>query len=169
MAGFVGVVALDQLSKALVVSHLAAEGATRLVAGDVVRITLAYNTGTLFRHLLPFLSPVLVYGVLFAAVALLLVRHGRARPVATIRWGVVLILGGATGNLVDQIGFGRVVDFLSVGLPGLAWRVPTFNLADVAICSGAVLLACGELGSAQPTPSFQKGNPVAGSRGARPS
>lgn len=158
MAGFVGVVALDQLSKALVVSHLAAEGATRLVAGDILRITLAYNTGALLRHLLPFLNPVFVYGILFAAASLLLVRHGRARPVAMIRWGIALALGGATGNLVDQIGLGRVVDFLSVGLPGLAWRLPTFNLADVAICSGAVLLACGEPRSAHPTPSLPGGS-----------
>jgi signal peptidase II len=63
-------------------------------------------------------------------------------------WAVALglILGGALGNLVDRLfrapGFGRghVVDWISVfSDDGHIW--PVFNLADSAICCGAVLAA----------------------------
>lgn len=48
------------------------------------------------------------------------------------------IAGGAVGNLCDRVRLGYVVDFISwrVG----AWTLPTFNLADVAICVGVGLL-----------------------------
>ncbi|WP_438646514.1 signal peptidase II [Ralstonia pickettii] len=49
-----------------------------------------------------------------------------------------LILGGAAGNLADRIWRGQVVDFLELHWTQLHW--PAFNLADVAISSGAYLL-----------------------------
>ena len=49
-----------------------------------------------------------------------------------------LILGGAIGNLVDVIRVGRVVDFLDFHYAGLHW--PAFNIADVAITVGVLLL-----------------------------
>jgi signal peptidase II len=65
--------------------------------------------------------------------------------------GLGLILGGATGNLVDRIMRGEVIDFLDAHLPPSAlaeWfearfgtaHWPTFNLADSAIVVGAALL-----------------------------
>ncbi len=50
------------------------------------------------------------------------------------RWGSVLILAGALGNLYDRITLGYVVDFLDF----LVW--PVFNIADTAICIGAGLM-----------------------------
>jgi signal peptidase II len=57
------------------------------------------------------------------------------------------LLGGALGNLVDRVRYGYVIDFIDVHA---AWRGsdvhwPTFNVADVAICAGAVLLALARL------------------------
>jgi signal peptidase II len=46
-----------------------------------------------------------------------------------------LVLGGAMGNLFDRIFFGYVTDFLAFTF----W--PAFNIADAAICTGAVILA----------------------------
>ena len=48
--------------------------------------------------------------------------------------GLALLLGGSLGNLTDRIVSGAVVDFLQVG------NMPIFNLADVAIVSGAGLV-----------------------------
>jgi len=49
-----------------------------------------------------------------------------------------LILGGALGNLWDRIALGYVVDFLDFHYGGYHW--PAFNVADSAICVGALLL-----------------------------
>ena len=49
-----------------------------------------------------------------------------------------LILGGALGNVIDRVLYGAVVDFLDFHLFG--WHWPAFNVADMAISCGAVLL-----------------------------
>jgi signal peptidase II len=51
--------------------------------------------------------------------------------------GVGLFIGGALGNLVDRP-FGGVIDFISIGIGDLRW--PTFNIADIGIVAGAILL-----------------------------
>ena len=52
---------------------------------------------------------------------------------------VGLIVGGAAGNLVDRLGDGTVTDFLYLHRGAFHW--PVFNVADIAICAGALLLA----------------------------
>jgi signal peptidase II len=52
--------------------------------------------------------------------------------------GLVLILGGAIGNLYDRITLGYVVDFLNFHINNHYW--PAFNVADSAICVGVGLL-----------------------------
>jgi signal peptidase II len=49
-----------------------------------------------------------------------------------------LILGGGLGNLIDRVSLGYVVDFISWHYG--EWYWPAFNIADAAICVGAVLL-----------------------------
>lgn len=62
-----------------------------------------------------------------------------------LKWGLPLVLGGALGNLVDRIRYGKVIDFIDV----VYWKSPTkgpmhwptFNVADIAICIGVLLMA----------------------------
>jgi len=67
------------------------------------------------------------------------------RHAAELWWplGCALVLGGAIGNLIDRVRFGAVVDFLDFHIAG--WHWPTFNLADMAIVSGAAVLIWQEL------------------------
>jgi len=53
-------------------------------------------------------------------------------------WALALILGGAAGNVVDRIAWGRVTDFLEFYVGDYHW--PTFNVADTAIVIGSGLL-----------------------------
>lgn len=53
--------------------------------------------------------------------------------------GLGLIWGGALGNVHDRLRWGKVVDFLDFHAAGYHW--PAFNVADIAICVGAGLLA----------------------------
>lgn len=56
----------------------------------------------------------------------------RGARVATALW-----VGGITGNLVDRVRLGAVVDFLDFYIG--RWHWPAFNVADSAICVGVVL------------------------------
>ncbi len=59
------------------------------------------------------------------------------------RVGFSLILGGATGNLIDRIAFGNVTDFIDVFAGRLHW--PAFNVADSALTVGLVILLVSSL------------------------
>jgi signal peptidase II len=67
------------------------------------------------------------------------VRHDQH----AMRWGLPLALGGAIGNLVDRIRYGSVIDFIDfyVKSGGQERHWPTYNVADVAIVVGVVLMA----------------------------
>lgn len=51
---------------------------------------------------------------------------------------LALLLGGIAGNVVDRIRFGFVIDFIDFYVG--SWHYPTFNVADVAIVTGAALM-----------------------------
>ncbi len=122
-----GVVLVDQLSKAWVVEYLALRGSAPLLPG-VLRLQLAYNTGAAFSLLR---DSTLALGLVSLAVSLALVvwiqGSGPLR-----RWQLPaagLLLGGALGNGIDRWRLGTVVDFLEF----VPVRFPIFNGADVAI------------------------------------
>ena len=53
---------------------------------------------------------------------------------------IVLLLGGAIGNLIDRIRWGYVIDWIDVYWRH--WHFPAFNLADAAITLGALIVLC---------------------------
>jgi signal peptidase II len=135
VAALIAIVAIDQLTKAWAVSALA-HGSKHLV-GDVVVFDLARNSGSAFSRFQGY-TPVLA--VLAIVITVFLARSLRQ---TTDRWtliGLVLVLGGALGNLTDRLarspGFlrGHVVDFVAIG-----WW-PVFNFADSCITIGAIIL-----------------------------
>lgn len=50
------------------------------------------------------------------------------------RWGAIMMAGGALGNAIDRLQWGKVVDFIDVHVAG--WHWPAFNIADSAIVIG---------------------------------
>ena len=60
------------------------------------------------------------------------------RAAVSARPALGLVIGGALGNVIDRVRFGAVIDFLDFHALGYHW--PAFNVADSAICVGAVLL-----------------------------
>jgi signal peptidase II len=141
------VVALDQLTKTWAV-HRLDEGPVALFGSDV-GFQLSRNTGSAFSLFQGF-TPLLA--VLAVAIAVVLVRAVRRADDRVTLVALSLVLGGATGNLLDRLvrspGFlhGAVVDFVHVG------SFPTFNLADSAITIGAVLLVVRALFPGAPDP-----------------
>lgn len=116
------------------------------VIGEWFRLRLIYNTGAAFgmrpQELIPWLNPTLFY-LMFSSVAIAFLVFLYLRVPRGDNWqksGIVLILSGAFGNLIDRLRFARVTDFIDVGVPGYAWRWPTFNIADSCVCVGVVML-----------------------------
>lgn len=65
--------------------------------------------------------------------------YGLKREHQTVTYvGLGLVLGGALGNLYDRVFSGKVVDFFDLYLG--SYHYPTFNVADVAVLLGLLLL-----------------------------
>lgn len=133
-------VVLDVLTKWIVERSLELYRPVEII-GDYVRLTYIYNRGAAFglslgeysRYIFLILTLVAV-GVLFS--------WFRSTP-----WGdrlrlvaIAMVTGGALGNLIDRVRHAHgVVDFLDVGFGTVRW--PVFNIADIGVTVGAVLLA----------------------------
>ena len=134
------VIALDVLTKALAVQYLI-PFRTQRVVGNVVRFTLAYNPGAAFSMLSdaqPWVRTAFLLTMASVAIVVLTVFLMRAERVSINSVGFALILGCATGNLMDRAMRGRVVDFVRVHYYDLNY--PVFNVADSAITIGVALL-----------------------------
>ncbi|WP_298190994.1 signal peptidase II [uncultured Pseudomonas sp.] len=114
-----------------------------VIIPDYFSWTLAYNTGAAFSFLADAAGWQRWF---FAAIALvvsvvLVVWLKRLKPGETwLALALALVLGGALGNLVDRVVFGHVVDFILLHWHQ-QWYFPAFNVADMAITGGAILLA----------------------------
>jgi signal peptidase II len=131
----------DCTTKRLAEDHLTHAGVPTEILGNVLRLTLTYNdggalgieTGPTGLKILVVLSGALILG--------LALFYRRLPPEAGVQATALgLLLGGAMGNLLDRVRAGPgVVDFIDIGWGPL--RFWTFNVADLAIASGALLLA----------------------------
>lgn len=142
---FLGVVAAivvaDACTKWLAVEHLSPAYVPHSVLGETVRLTLVYNPGAAFGlHLGPWSR--WIFTALTVVALVLMWRLYRSSP-AGARWRVgalALVTAGAIGNLIDRLRSSRgVVDFVDIGVGD--WRWPTFNVADMAVSVGAIVLA----------------------------
>jgi signal peptidase II len=133
----VAVIALDQATKALILSAFRPGEEKALL--PVLSLVLAFNPGAAFSFLAGATGwqRWLFTGVALAACVLMLwlLRRGGSRWLSA---GLALIIGGALGNLWDRLAIGTVVDFVLVHYGG--WSFPAFNVADSAITVGAAAL-----------------------------
>ena len=134
------VVAGDQAVKGRIEAHLV-PGEEVDVLGPL-GLTLAHNTGVAFG-LAGGAGAGLVL-VTLAALALIAYVFGRDPERKGMWVAVGLLAGGALGNLIDRLVAGEVTDYIVVG----SW--PPFNLADIAITAGVVLMVLIYLREAEP-------------------
>ncbi len=129
---------LDQLSKALAIIFLVPLDSFP-VWSDYLRLTLIRNRGAAFGISLGRYSDILLLIISIAAIILIITYYARSSP--SKRWQHLtfgLITGGAMGNLIDRLAKKEVIDFIDCGIGNLRW--PIFNVADIAITIGAILL-----------------------------
>jgi signal peptidase II len=111
------------------------------VAGDALRLTLVRNKGAAFGLYLGEYSR-FIFMVLTVGALVILWRLYRSTREGDVprTLAIALVCAGAIGNLIDRIRWSEgVVDFIDVGFRDMRW--PTFNVADMAVSTGAFLLA----------------------------
>ncbi|MDB4138519.1 signal peptidase II [Methylophilaceae bacterium] len=129
---------LDQATKLIIASYIPYESYIEI--SSFFKLVNFHNTGAAFsflhnaggwqRYFLIFITLIAVVWIIF-----MLVKN---KHIPIISLGLLLILGGALGNLIDRIRLGYVVDFIYLHID--SWYWPAFNIADSAICFGAGLL-----------------------------
>ncbi len=133
------VIVLDLGSKAMATAMLTYGNAVPVV--PMFNLTLLHNTGAAFSFLAGaagwqrwfFVALALIVSVVLVGWLRNLKRHETWTAIA-----IVLILGGALGNVYDRVIHGYVVDFLHFYWQD--WHFPAFNLADTAITVGAAMM-----------------------------
>ena len=133
------VVILDQASKRIIWEMYRQTGGTDLIDG-VLRISLSKNTGAVLGILSGSRTLLISVTILSVIVLMLFAHRMRFAPVSK-RIYIGLIFGGAFGNLIDRIATGEVLDFIDMGIGTYRW--PTYNVADIAVTVGAILLIYG--------------------------
>jgi signal peptidase II len=135
-----GLIVIDQITKFIVERSLRLYDPVPVI-GDVFRLTYIYNRGAAFGlHLGEWSRIAFTILPVVAAVLLFVMYRGtpwrdKARLVA-----IALVTGGAIGNLIDRLRSSRgVVDFFDWGVGDVRW--PVFNVADIGVTVGALLLA----------------------------
>ncbi|MDR1057254.1 MAG: signal peptidase II [Coxiellaceae bacterium] len=131
---------VDRLTKTLVLNNF--------TLGEVVNIMpffnlyFTFNLGAAFS----FLNQAQgwqewLFGAIAVVVSFFLIVWQLKIPVKDLwlKISLALILGGTLGNLYDRIFYHMVIDFIDFYVKD--WHYPTFNLADTAICVGAIMLA----------------------------
>jgi signal peptidase II len=136
-------VVIDQASKLIVENTL--HFGQRIELLPFFDLTLVYNRGAAFSFLAQgtgwqrwFLSAVAVLAIAF----ILWLMRTQAQDSRRLMLALTLILSGAVGNLIDRLVYGHVIDF--VLLYWHPWYYPAFNVADMAITVGAILLVWDE-------------------------
>lgn len=131
-----GALALDRLHKLLQLDVIGWHGGETVTLTPFFDYVLVWNTGISYG-LLGGLPAEGLLAIMVAAMALLVIWWWRDKSFLT-RIGIALAIGGAVSNALDRVIWGAVADFFHFHAFG--WSFYVFNIADVAISAGVVLL-----------------------------
>lgn len=136
------ILAIDQVSKYWAVKSLKPVIMIEVIPG-FFRFTYATNRGVAFSMFADSeMNVPVIFAVISIIAALVVFLYLAWMPAERVlsSTALSLLLAGIIGNLIDRVRLGEVIDFIDVHLAD-RYTWPTFNIADSAICIGAVLLA----------------------------
>ncbi len=130
-----GIVAVDQITKFLVVANIPLFGHVPVLPG-IVRLTYVKNTGAAFSSFEGMQWLFLLVFLIFT-VLVLWEYFKRPMPFTTFeRWCIAAVYGGGVGNVIDRFRLGYVVDMIETEFI----TFPVFNVADCFITCGTIAL-----------------------------
>lgn len=120
------IIVLDQLTKILLINK------NFVIIPNFLKLTYTENNGAAFgigtRYIIMIISILIIVGIIIYMI------HERKKGINYIP--CVLVLSGSVANLIDRIFRGFVVDYIDINL----FNFPNFNIADICITVGIVLL-----------------------------
>lgn len=130
---------IDQISKLIIINLLTLNESIKIIT-NFFYITYLQNTGVAFGLEVGKRSVLIGFSVVALMVIIKwLLSDDQLKNKE--KWGFALLIGGVIGNLVDRIFYGYVIDWLDFYF--FNYNYPVFNIADLAIVSGAVLIILG--------------------------
>lgn len=112
---------------------------SKIIINNFLNITYVRNTGAAWSILdtntwiVTVISLLIIMGIIYY-----IYRNRNKINKKIVKIGYGLVLGGSIGNFIDRIIYGYVVDFIDIDIFG--WNYPIFNLADMFIVGGVILL-----------------------------
>lgn len=152
------VIILDQLTKHWIVSYFSTKpaGYSVPILGQILTLEYLENKGSAFSF---FEGQPILFLFIAIAIGVIVYLYWRSRETGSLllKLSFGLVLGGATGNLIDRFSHTFVVDFIHFQIPGI-FNFAVFNVADSAISVGVVLLAymIWRMGSAGERPATKR-------------
>ena len=131
----VGIVAVDQWTKYLVVANIPQFGHMDAIPG-LFHLTYVQNTGAAFSS---FSGMLWLFVAIFAVLTVAILYEYFKKPMHFTkleRWCIAAVYGGGLGNMIDRVRLGYVVDMIDVDF----MRFAVFNVADSFIVCGAILM-----------------------------
>nr|WP_272879138.1 signal peptidase II [Clostridium sp. Cult2] len=129
---------MDQVTKFAAVKYLKGKG-PYIIIENFFQLCYVENLGAAFGILQnKKIFFVIVTSIVIICIVFFLVKNSHNIN-QLLKIGLVMLLGGAIGNLIDRIRLGYVVDFISFKL-GKGYDFPVFNIADIFIVSGTFLV-----------------------------
>lgn len=132
------IVIFDQLSKYLAKIYFATGSDYTLIDG-IFSLTYLENRGAAFG-IFKDQKIILIGLTAVVIIALIVYLYKGSFMTKYLRISLILIIGGAIGNLIDRSSLGYVVDFFHFYIRGL-FDFPVFNVADISVVCGTILMA----------------------------
>ena len=128
----------DQLTKRYAIAHYQTETVS---IAPFLAFSTQLNTGVAFSlfhspNLWVFWGMSTLIGIIIAYFMYHAFVH--CQRMGTLPWGSALVITGAVGNIIDRLRYGGVIDFIMLHYQDYVW--PIFNLADIFICIGLLLI-----------------------------
>ena len=127
--------ALDQITKTYVKNNLPL-GQSNEVIQDFFYFTHVENTGAAFGILKNGRYFIIILTKIISFVLIYVMIKNKSK---ILRLAISIVLGGALGNFIDRLLYGKVTDFLDFYIFG--YDYPVFNVADICVYIGTILLA----------------------------
>ena len=134
---------LDRISKIYVINLSKNSFDIELFSSKFLNITLIWNEGIAFglfsashENWYNFLTIIIVFTALIILI-MSIKQHGAQR------YFLLIVFGGALGNLYDRIFFKAVPDFIDLHVGNFHWFI--FNIADIFITFGVIMLILWEI------------------------
>jgi len=131
---------LDQLNKWYMINVInISDNPTEF--GPFLNLVMVWNTGISFGMFHGSEYGSIVFSVVSTIIVIILLFWLAKTDSLFNSVSIGLIIGGAVGNIVDRIRYGAVADFFDFHIAGYHW--PAFNVADVSVSIGAIMLCIG--------------------------